>query len=185
MAQKNFKVNNGLTTPQTTFLYDDGNIANTRTVNIAPSSSTTANYSLTLPIDDGSSGQVLTTDGGGILTWSSPSGTPTSLVNGNSNVVVNANANVTISSNGQSNIVVVSSDSTNGLVSVIGNVTANNFTTTGSTGNITGANVISANTFKQMPMLFFLVITAHLYNKYQFKHHLMLDSHLIIRLHYQ
>ena len=156
MAQKNFKVNNGLTTPQTTFLYDDGNIANTRTVNIAPSSSTTANYSLTLPIDDGSSGQVLTTDGGGILTWSSPSGTPTSLVNGNSNVVVNANANVTISSNGQSNIVVVSSDSTNGLVSVIGNVTANNFTTTGSTGNITGANVISANTFKANANVVFL-----------------------------
>ena len=113
MAQKNFKVNNGLTTPKTTFLYDDGNVANTRTVNVAASSSTTANYSLTLPVDDGDSGQVLTTDGSGILSWSSPAGTPTSIVNGNSNVVVNANANVTISSAGNANIVVVTGSGAN------------------------------------------------------------------------
>jgi hypothetical protein len=173
---------------------------------------------LTLPVDDGTNGQVLTTDGSGILTWSSPAGTPSSIVNGNSNVVVNANANVTISSagnanivvvtgtganiagtanisgnanvgnlgtataiittgnistinsglmrngnsnvtinananvtissNGQSNIVTVSSDATNGLVAVTGNLSANNITTGGSSGNITGANVISANTFQ-------------------------------------
>jgi hypothetical protein len=68
--------------------------------------------------------------------------------NGNTSVKLAANANVTISSNGQANIVTVSSDATNGLVTVVGNLTANNFTTTGGSGNISGANVISANTFQ-------------------------------------
>ena len=106
----------------------------------------TGNYSLTLPVNDGDSGQYLQTNGSGVLSWASIS--TTSIVNGNSNVVVNANANVTISSNGQSNVVTVSSDATNGLVTINGNLTANNFTTTGATGNIQGANVISANTVK-------------------------------------
>ncbi len=33
-----------------------------------------ANYTLTLPVDDGANGQVLTTDGSGALSWSSPTG---------------------------------------------------------------------------------------------------------------
>lgn len=33
-----------------------------------------ANYTLTLPVDDGSSGQVLTTDGSGVLSWSTDGG---------------------------------------------------------------------------------------------------------------
>jgi hypothetical protein len=126
MALKNFTVKNGLTTPKTTFLYDDGNTANTRTVNVEASSSTTANYSLTLPVDDGTNGQVLTTDGSGILTWSSPAGTPSSIVNGNSNVVVNANANVTISSAGNANIVVVTGTGANiaGTANITGDILA-------------------------------------------------------------
>jgi hypothetical protein len=70
------------------------------------------------------------------------------LANGNSNIRIAANANVTVSSNGQSNIVTVSSDGTNGLVTIVGNISANNITTSGSSGNITGANVIRGNTLQ-------------------------------------
>jgi hypothetical protein len=70
----------------------------------------------------------------------------TTIYNGNSSVKITANANVNISSNGQANILSVSSDGTNGLVTITGNISANNFTTAGSSGNISGANVITANT---------------------------------------
>lgn len=36
----------------------------------------TSNYTLTLPVDDGTLGQVLTTNGSGILTWASSGGNP-------------------------------------------------------------------------------------------------------------
>ena len=38
-------------------------------VNLKTSASQTADYSLTLPVDSGSPGQQLTTDGSGVLTW--------------------------------------------------------------------------------------------------------------------
>lgn len=40
-------------------------------VAIVPPSGLSANYGLTLPVDDGSPSQVLTTDGSGILSWTS------------------------------------------------------------------------------------------------------------------
>lgn len=46
------------------------NAVNANTVTIAPGT-TGANYSLTLPLDDGSANQVLQTDGSGVLTWQS------------------------------------------------------------------------------------------------------------------
>lgn len=50
---------------------------NTGSVTIQPSNSTTTDYTLTLPTTDGDSGQVLSTDGSGVLSWISPSsGTP-------------------------------------------------------------------------------------------------------------
>jgi len=48
-------------------LQDPDTSANT--VTIAASASTSASYSLTLPVDDGASNQVLTTDGSGVLSW--------------------------------------------------------------------------------------------------------------------
>lgn len=44
------------------------------TVTIQASSSTTSSFTLTLPPDDGTSGQVLTTDGSGILSWAAGGG---------------------------------------------------------------------------------------------------------------
>lgn len=48
--------------------------ANTHGITIkGPPHSAAASYTLTLPNDDGSSNQVLTTDGSGVLSWSTPS----------------------------------------------------------------------------------------------------------------
>ena len=60
-----------------------------------------ANYTLTLPVNDGVDGQVLTTDGTGILSWSSVSAS--SISNGNSNVTVALNGNITLNANAASN----------------------------------------------------------------------------------
>jgi len=45
--------------------------AGTDTVTIAPAAAITASYTLTLPPDDGTAGQALTTDGAGVTTWTS------------------------------------------------------------------------------------------------------------------
>jgi hypothetical protein len=99
-------------------------------------------------ITGGTSGQVLTTNGSGNLSWTTVS---TAIVsNGNSNVnIPAANGNVNISAAGNANIVVVTGTGVNvaGNMSVTGNVTAGNFVTSGSAGNISGANVITACTF--------------------------------------
>jgi hypothetical protein len=49
-------------------------LANTsaNTVAVKSSSSTSGSYTLTLPIDDGNSGEVLRTDGSGVLSWVAP-----------------------------------------------------------------------------------------------------------------
>lgn len=44
----------------------------TYSVSISASNSQSANYSLTLPVDDGIANQLLQTDGSGVLTWSGP-----------------------------------------------------------------------------------------------------------------
>ena len=66
-----------------------------------PPHSAAASYTLTLPNDDGSSNQVLTTDGSGVLSWSTPSSggsTPSITDNGNANAItINSNEDVTFS----------------------------------------------------------------------------------------
>jgi hypothetical protein len=87
-----------------------------------------------LRISGGSNGQVLTTDGSSNLRWANGGGgNGTALVNGNSNVIVSANSNITMSVAGVANLTTFTN------ANVI-------FGTTGSNGNITGANVITANT---------------------------------------
>ncbi len=72
-----------------------------------------------------------------------------SIVNGNSNVSVVANGNITLSSAGNANIIVVTGTGANvtGTLNVTGNTTVANLSTSGSGGNISNVNVISANTF--------------------------------------
>lgn len=61
--------------------FADASVANvvvngtTYNVSIGASASQTANYALTLPVDDGSPNQVLSTDGAGVLSWVSAAST--------------------------------------------------------------------------------------------------------------
>jgi hypothetical protein len=73
-----------------------------------------------------------------------------SFANGNSNLSIpSANGNVNISAVGNANVIVITGTGANinGYANISGTLTAGNISTSGSGGNITGANVISANTF--------------------------------------
>ena len=112
---------------------------------------TTANVTLgavaNLHISGGTSGQVLSTNGSGGLSFISVSSS--SISNGTSNVnipTVDGNVNITAAGN---TVLVVTGTGANiaGTLNVTGNLTAGNITTSGSGGNISNVNNISANTF--------------------------------------
>lgn len=60
---------------------------NSNKVSLKASNSQSANYVLTLPVDDGAAGQVLSTDGSGLLSWANPgaggTGTVTNVTSAN------------------------------------------------------------------------------------------------------
>jgi hypothetical protein len=90
----------------------------------------TFNGNANVKITGGSSGQLLTTDGLGNLSWgAAPNGV--AIVNGNSNVRVIANGNVVTSVAGNTNVFIVTNNA-----AVVG---------TGTGGNITGVNIITGN----------------------------------------
>ena len=113
----------------------------------------TANYTLTLPTTDGQSGEVLSTNGSGVLTWINVS--PSSISNGNSNVSVATDANVTISANGNANIVTVTSSgdgnlqttgvNVSGYINSSANIIAANFVGKFANGNSNIAITSNAN----------------------------------------
>ena len=112
---------------------------------------TTANVTLgavaNLHISGGTSGQVLSTDGSGGLSFVTINSSGIS--NGTSNInIPTVNGNVDITSAGNTTMVITGTGANvAGNFDVTGNLTAGNITTAGSAGNITGANNISANTF--------------------------------------
>ena len=68
-----------------------------------PPHSAGADYTLTLPNNDGDADQVLTTDGSGVLTWTTASsGTVTGYTNGTDNRVITSSGTTTI--NGEANL---------------------------------------------------------------------------------
>lgn len=73
--------------------------------NLTVKGHTTLGYVEQVTLKGGTSGQVLSTDGSGNLSWASVSGT--SITNGSSNVVVKQDANVNISSAGVANVLIV------------------------------------------------------------------------------
>ncbi len=85
---------------------------------------------LSYPTSDGTSGQVLQTNGSGTLSWATIS--TSSITNGTSNVNVVNNGNVNISSGGVANVLTVTSTGANisGTLNVTGNVVADNTTVT-------------------------------------------------------
>jgi hypothetical protein len=86
----------------------------------------------------------------GIVGLSGGAATGTSISNGSSNVnVVSSGGNVTVGIGGTGNVTVFANSGAyvTGVVSATGNVTSGGVITTGPSGNISGANVVSAITF--------------------------------------
>jgi hypothetical protein len=96
------------------------------------SPSLSSNYTLTLPTTTGTSGQILTTDGSGVLSWSTPPGSGNTVAAGSGIQVSFTGSLATISNSGVTNL-------TAGTGIVL----------TGSTGNVT----ISA-TQQQTPQVY-------------------------------
>ena len=116
------------------------------TTNITTTGVANLNAIGNVKITGGSSGQIISTDGLGNLSFTTiSSGT---LSNGTSNVQVLTNGNITFSSAGNANIVVITGtgEVVNGTLSVTGNANIGNIGTAGlitATGNITGGNFLT------------------------------------------
>ena len=97
-------------------------------------------------ISGGTSGQVIQTDGSGVLSFVTIDSA--ALNNGTSNIKVIQNGNITFSSAGNANIVVITGtgEIVNGTLSVTGNANVGNLGTTGlitATGNVTAGNLVT------------------------------------------
>jgi len=126
-------------------------LTSTGTANLIGASNVSLGPVGNVKITGGSNGQYLQTDGSGVLSWSTVnSGSTSNISNGNSNVnIPSANGNVNISAVGNANILIVTGTGVNvaGTLNVTGNATVGNIVTSGSGGNVSNVNVISANTF--------------------------------------
>ena len=124
-------------------------LTSTGTVNLTGASNVALGPVANVQITGGSNGQYLQTDGSGILTWSTvASGSSSNISNGNSNVnIPSSNGNINFTAVGNT-VMVITGTGVNaaGTLNVSGNATLGNIITSGSGGNISNANVISANT---------------------------------------
>jgi hypothetical protein len=111
-------------------------LANATTSNLTVNDTTNLGVVGNITITGGSSGQYLSTDGTGNLSWSSAAST-NEIVNGTSNVTVNNDGNVTISSDSQANVVIVNSNAVNvyGTMNVTGVTTVNTLSITNTSVN--------------------------------------------------
>ena len=103
-----------------------------------------------LKITGGSANYVLQTDGAGNLSWVAvSSGSSSNISNGNSNVnIPSSNGNINLTAVGNTTMVVTGTGvNVAGTLNVSGNATVGNIVTSGSGGNVSNVNVISANTF--------------------------------------
>jgi hypothetical protein len=131
----------------------DTTLAYTFTGNVNTSGNLNAGAISNVKITGGTTGQIITTDGNGVLSFSSLA----TLINGTSNVIVNANSNIAFSAGGTSNVLVIANTSVNvlgnlsvtGPITSSGSLTANgSLTITGnaSTGNFSAITVTSLGT---------------------------------------
>jgi hypothetical protein len=149
-AQPNITSVGTLTSLDVTANISGGNISTTGIANLGTLVVTgTSNLGAVgnVTITGGTSGQFLSTNGSGGLSFVSVSSSGIS--NGTSNInIPTVNGNVNITSAGNTTMVITGTGANvSGNFDVTGNLTAGNITTAGSAGNITGANNISANTF--------------------------------------
>jgi hypothetical protein len=145
VTTKNFVVKNGLTTGNIILDASSSNItANVVVANLSVPGTANLGAIGNVKITGGTSGQLISTDGTGNLSFSTVS--TTSISNGNSNVSIDtAGGNVTVGVNGSSNVVVISS--TGGTVTGDWTVTGELNIGSASGGDIEGANWINANYF--------------------------------------
>jgi hypothetical protein len=119
--------------------------ANISTLNVTGTSNLNAVGNVT--ITGGIAGQVLTTDGSGVLSWVSVA--VAGLANGTSAVTIpTANGNVNTAVGGVANVFVITTTGANitGTATATGNITGANIVTAGvvsATGNISGGNISS------------------------------------------
>jgi filamentous hemagglutinin len=120
-----------------------GNITTTGgTANLSNSSSVDLGAVGNLHISGGSSGQFLSTNGSGTLSWAS-GGSQSTIANGTSNVAIVTNGNVTTSVAGNANIMTVTGTGANvsGTFNATGNSTLGNLSVTG----VVSSNLIPAS----------------------------------------
>ena len=128
-------------------------ITSTGTANLTGASNVALGPVANVHITGGSNGQYLQTDGSGILTWATvASGSSSNISNGNSNVnIPSANGNINLTAVGNTTLIVTGTGvNVAGTLNVSGNATLGNIITSGSGGNISNANVISANTITSL-----------------------------------
>lgn len=101
-----------------------------RKVTIQPSSSGSfaANYTLTLPINDGEAGQLLSTDGSGVLSWINVGAGNVSNGSSGITIVQNANINFAVTGNAVANLSAIG-------LTVNGNISGNSLSATTITSN--------------------------------------------------
>ena len=138
MASKQFNSVDGYSVANATIVIDaNSNVSANAITGSTLSVTGTSNLNSVgnVTILGGTTGQVLTTNGSGLLSWSTvTAGATTSIANGTSNVnIATANGNVTTSVGGTSNVLVVSNTGANiaGTLNATGNVTAGNLTVSG------------------------------------------------------
>jgi hypothetical protein len=140
------------------FVGNNGSVLRKVSIKTSTNANFDANYTLTLPVNDGTSGQLLSTDGSGVLSWITLSAN--SITNGNSNVTVAANANINISSNGTANVIQIVSSGDGNLqtTGMIANgfiranaVTSNNFIFGNSTVTLSTTRWLGASTTSTAP----------------------------------
>jgi hypothetical protein len=117
------------------------------TTNITTTGVTSLNSVGNVKITGGTTGQVITTDGAGNLSFTSIDSD--TLANGNSEVQVYANSNIALTVAGNANVAVFTGTGANinGYANITGNASAANFTTGGrvaATGNVSGGNIVTA-----------------------------------------
>jgi hypothetical protein len=86
-----------ITTSKITVTGNELTIGSAETITITrPDTGMSGNYSLTLPVNGGNSGDVLSTDGTGVLEWIAPSSSPSNAVYSTTTVAFDSSSPVTL-----------------------------------------------------------------------------------------
>lgn len=91
---------------------DTGGGSETVTIQAPADADLTSSYTLTLPVDDGTTGQALKTDGSGVLTWGAAGGFP----DGSTTQTITSGGTITISTSDKAQVVYARGDTASTIV---------------------------------------------------------------------